>query len=259
MRHIVIPDTQVKPGVPTAHLGWIGQYIADKRPDKVIHLGDHWDMPSLSSYDKGKLDMEGRRYEDDVESGNVALRLLRAPSISLDQAQQTVWHLLVGNHEHRINRAVDDNPHLAGKLGLDDLDTDGWKVHPFLEVAKIDGVAYSHYFANPMSGRPYGGQCATRLKTIGCSFTMGHQQVLDYAMRSAAGGTEMHHGLIAGACYLHDEKYLGPQGNMQWRGIIVKNEVADGHYDIMLVSLDYLCRRYEGVTLKRFMRRRRAS
>ena len=62
--HIVIPDSQVRPGVPTAHLGWIGQYILDEfagHPNvKIIHLGDFADMASLSSYDKGKKRMEGK-------------------------------------------------------------------------------------------------------------------------------------------------------------------------------------------------------
>ena len=40
-RYVVIPDTQVKPGVPTDHLEWAGRYVAEKRPDVVVHLGDH--------------------------------------------------------------------------------------------------------------------------------------------------------------------------------------------------------------------------
>jgi hypothetical protein len=101
-----------------------------------------------------------------------------------------------------------------------------------------------------MSGRPLGGAAAGRLKQIGHTFTMGHQQTLDYAIRFVAGRS--HHGLIAGACYLHDEDYKGPQGNAHWRGLIVKHQVEDGSYDPMFVSLDYLCRRYEGVSLTKF-------
>ena len=47
--HVVIGDTQVKPDVPIGHLRWIGQYIVDqfhKQDVSIIHLGDHWDMPS---------------------------------------------------------------------------------------------------------------------------------------------------------------------------------------------------------------------
>jgi hypothetical protein len=61
VNHLIIPDTQVRPGVPTDHLKWIGQYAVEKRFDVLMHLGDHWDMSSLSSYDRGKGQMEGRR------------------------------------------------------------------------------------------------------------------------------------------------------------------------------------------------------
>ena len=60
MKKLIIPDTQVKPGVPTDHMEWIGKYILDQKPDCVIHLGDHYDMHSLSSYDQGKKAGEGR-------------------------------------------------------------------------------------------------------------------------------------------------------------------------------------------------------
>ena len=98
---------------------------------------------------------------------------------------------------------------------------------------------------------PYGGNVETRLKTVGHSFTMGHQQTLMYGLRFVAGQSQ--HGLVAGACYLHDEDYKGPQGNAHWRGIVIKHEVRDGSYDPMFVSLDYLCRRYEGATLEKFL------
>lgn len=259
-RHLVIPDTQVKKGVPTAHLEWIGAYAAEKRPDVIIHLGDHWDMPSLSSWDRGKAAAENRRYEKDIDAGNDAFELLDAP-IKAEQRARRSWRprkvFLIGNHENRIERAYEDEAWLDGAIGYDDLDTRDWEVHRFLKPVRIDGISYAHYFYNPMTGRAYGGQAHTRLKTIGQSFTMGHQQTLDYALRFVGGRS--HHGLIAGACYLHDEDYKGPQGNAHWRGVIVKNEVAGGSYDPMFLTLGYLCRRYEGVSLAQFMRGRKAA
>ena len=47
-RHLVIADTQCKPEVSLNYMGYIGEYIADKKPDAIIHIGDHWDFPSLS-------------------------------------------------------------------------------------------------------------------------------------------------------------------------------------------------------------------
>lgn len=259
--HLVIPDPQVAPDVPLDHMDWIGRYILDRKPDVIVHLGDHWNMGSLSSYDRGKIQMEGRRYRDDVVAGNKALTMLDRPTQKFNHGRlkRNQYHprkvLLRGNHEERIQRAVEDNPQLEGHIGYHDLDTRDWEVREFLEPVEIDGVLYSHYFYNPMSGRPYGGQSIdTRLKTVGHSFTMGHQQGLLYGLRSTVGG--MHHGLVAGSCYLHDEDYLGPQGNTPWRGIVVKHQVEDGSYDPMFVSLDFLCRKYEGMGVGEFLRQK---
>jgi hypothetical protein len=258
--HIVIPDTQVAPGVPTIHLAWAGQYIHDEyasRPDTdltLIHVGDHWTMDSLNSYDKrGSKRMEGRRYDQDVDAGNQGFNRLNAP-IWNDRIKRKI--LLRGNHEDRITRRANDDAVLDGTVSLDDLDSCGWETHDFLEVVTVDGVAYSHYFANPNTGRPYGGQSMdTRLKTVGYPFTAGHEQGLKVGIRSLTNGHRQR-ALIAGSFYLHDEDYLGPQGNSPWHGILVCHQVNDGNYDLMEVSMDYLCRRYEGIPLATFRKRR---
>ena len=254
--HLVIPDTQAKRGVPNDHLRWIGQYIVDQfsgDPLTVIHVGDHWDMPSLSSYDKGKKVMEGRRYKQDIEAGNRAFDLLNEPLHA--ETDRTGWMprrvFLLGNHENRINRAVECDATLDGLLSTDQLNAanHGWEVHEFLEPVTVDGVVYCHYFYNPMTGRPYSGENPQlRLKNLGHSFTMGHQQTLQYGIRYVNGRSQ--HALIAGAAYQHEEIYLGPQGNSHWRGIVVCHQVEEGSYDPMMVSLDYLCRKYEGHRLE---------
>ena len=52
--HAVIPDCQVKPGQDYSFLRWVGNYLAEKKPDVIVQIGDFADMPSLSSYDVGK-------------------------------------------------------------------------------------------------------------------------------------------------------------------------------------------------------------
>lgn len=241
--HLIIPDTQVKPGVPLEHLTWIGQYAADKSPDVIVCLGDFADMPSLSSYDRGKKQFEGRRYKADVEAAHQAMEMLMTPLVKVGYKGRLV--LTLGNHENRINRAVEDDSKLDGTISVANLGYEawGWEVIPFLKVVEIDGLNYSHYFYNPMSGRPYAGTCITKLKNIGMSFIMGHQQGIDIAMRELANGKKQH-GLVCGSCYQHDELYKGPQGNGHYQGIVVLNEVRDGGYDLMQVSLDFLRRKY---------------
>jgi hypothetical protein len=265
--HVMIPDTQVGPKTPIDHIYWIGQYLVDHFYGKRIRLiiiGDWWDMPSLSSYDKGTKDYEGRRIIADFIAGNDAMAVLMKPLIDSrmrDEKKGVVpwWPMSLeffdGNHEFRVERALQMSPELEGLIGLDFMDVEkyGFNRYPFLKVASLEGVAYSHYFSNPMTGRPYSGNnIETRLKTIGASFSQGHQQVHLTAIRYVLG--QQQRGLVSGSCYLHDEKYRGFQGNQShWRGIVVCNDVKDGGYELMEVSLDFLCKKYEGVSLKKFM------
>lgn len=251
---LVIPDTQVKPGVPVDHLEWIGRYMVDKyygRSDFIcVQLGDFWDMPSLSSYDRGKKAMEGRRVIQDIEAGNYGLEVLDQALTERNaiakRQHKWQWHpkryLLRGNHEDRLQRAIDSDAQLDGLLSFDSLLSPGWEVVPYLEILHIDGVAFSHYFYNPSTGRPYGGSIENRMRQIGVSFVQGHQQVLLHGTRYTAAGPQ--HGIVAGAAYAHEESYLGPQGNSHWRGIVVLNQVHNGDFDPMFVSLDYLARKY---------------
>ena len=279
--HVFIPDTQVcrESGgnpVPTEHLGWIGQYIVDKyvmRPNvTLIQIGDHWHMPSLSSYDKGKRTMEGKRYLDDIEVGNAAFDKLCYSYEEYNRTHRAKWspnlHYFFGNHEYRIERATLDNAQLDGTIGYHQLNAGltpiedqqdrqvehhGWTTHPFLEPVILDGIAYSHYFNNPANGRPVGGMIETRIKTIGQSFVQGHQQGLRSGILETFSGRKR--GVVAGSCYLHNEEYRGPQATNEWRGILVLYNVHDGDFDLKEVSLASLCRRYEGIDLNKWLRR----
>lgn len=262
--HAVVPDTQIRKGVPTDHLAWISAELVETKPDVIVVMGDWFDMPSLSSHDSpGSLTMEGARYEDDIKAGNDALDAFMAPihaeRARLIRNKEKQWkpelHFLLGNHEQRIERAINNNPKLAGTIGYHHLRIaqHGFTVHNFLNVVEIDGIWYSHYFYRPLSGRPYSGSLDTRLKNVGRSFTQGHEQVLDGAMRHLANG-DVQRGLVAGACYLHDESYKGPQGNQHWRGILMKYGVRNGRYSLREWSLDDLCHKYEGVYLDEYLR-----
>lgn len=239
--HMVIPDTQVKPGVNTDHLEWAGNYAAEKQPDVIVMIGDWWDMPSLSSYDKGKLAFEGRRYLDDIKAGRRAMeRFLEA--LRRDPAYKPRLVFTLGNHEHRIIRYVDNNPEFSGKFSFDDLGLHdyGWEVHDFLKPVLIDGIEYCHYFTSGVMGRPV-SSAATLLRERQRSCTQGHVQHTDIAIHKKTQQI----ALFSGTFYSHDEAYLGYQGNVQRRQIVIKNEVdGEGHYDPLFVSLRFLEKAY---------------
>jgi hypothetical protein len=241
-KHLVIPDTQVKEGVPLEHLTWVGKYIADKKPDVVVMIGDFADMESLCSYEVGKKSFEGRRYKKDLQVVYKAMGLLMSPLKKLKKKPRLV--LTLGNHEDRITRAIEADPKLDGVLSLDDLKYKswGWEVYPYLKPVVIDGVIYSHYFPSGQLGRP----CTSARAMINkhhMSCIAGHQQGRDIAYGKRADGKSIT-GIIAGSFYQHDESYLNPFTNNVWKGIYVLHEVKDGEFDEMAVSLKFLKRKY---------------
>jgi Calcineurin-like phosphoesterase len=249
----VIPDVQAKPGNDFRFLTAIGNYIVDKKPDVVVCLGDFADMPSLSSYDVGKKAFEGRRYKTDVETVHTAMETLLAPLERFNERAR-VQHrerynprrvLTLGNHENRIERAVENDAKLEGVLSTEDLKYReyGWEVYPFLDVIVINNIAFSHYFTTGVMGRPCtSAQMMLTKKHMSC--IAGHQQGLQFATSYRADGHRIT-SIIAGSCYEHNEDYMGPQGNHHFRGIVMLNDVTtDGEFDLMPVSLAYLNKKY---------------
>ena len=152
-------------------------------------------------------------------------------------------HLTLGNHCHRIDRAINADPKLEGLISIKDLNYEeyGWRVHPFLDVVVIDGIAYSHYFVSGLMGRPATSANAQLNKTH-MSCISGHQQGLQIATGKTGDG-KLIHSIIAGSCYEHNEDYLGRQGNNHWRGALMLNDVNNGDFDIMPLRLNYLVNR----------------
>lgn len=253
MKILIIPDTQVKPGVDIRHLTACGNYIVEKKPDVIVHIGDHYDMESLSSYSSNK-DMEGRRILADLKAGKDAMQALLDP-IHVYNEQKRKWkektyrpqmHFCLGNHEARLERYIDNNPSLQGVMSYPEafeLEEYGFTVHDFKKPVIIGGIAFAHYFYNPMSGRPYGGKCHAKLNNIKTSFVMGHQQGFDVATTTGNDG-KRYWGIVAGSFYTHEEGYIGPQANDHWRGLVMLHDVNDGDCEIMTVGMKHLLDKY---------------
>ena len=252
MKILVIPDTQVKPGVPIAHMKWAAKAVKDYlgKGDYVVHMGDHWDFPSLNYY-SSRLQLESARVLEDIQAGNKAMDLFWNTLKRMKNKPE--FHLHGGNHEARLARLINDHPVLDGVLSEEALNREGWIFHPFKEVNEIGGVYFTHYFYAPYTGRAYGGTAHNILRNVGLSFVQGHRQGKDVAARSLPNG-QVQRALICGSCYLHREDYLGPQAKESWQGVVVLNDVLDGDYDMMELSLKYLCRRYEKMELEDFIK-----
>lgn len=244
MKIAFIPDVQVRTGINIDHLTWCGRYLADKQPDVIVQAGDFADMPSLSEYDKGKKSYEGRRYRKDIDSVRTGMDRLLAP-IQAKRRYKPRLILTLGNHENRIERAVDQDAKLEGTIGITDLGYQdaGWKVVPYLKVATINGVHFSHFFPSGIMGRP----CISARKIIStyhASCVAGHQQGLDVAGPVFRADGSRITAIIAGSFYSHHETYLTPLADNHWRGIVMLHEVHNGNFDPMFVSMLFLKKRF---------------
>lgn len=258
LKVLIIPDQHAHPQFDNKRFTALGEMILDLRPDEIWNLGDMADLPSLSSYDKGKRSFEGRRYKADVDAVIDAQQKLFAPIEAYNKSQRKnrkatynpftvhTW----GNHEDRINRVTNLNPELHGTVSVDDLQyAKFWSmVVPFKERAVRHGFAISHYLPAGIMGSPIGGIHAAHNLLIknGMSCVVGHSHLYDSKIMTRADGSKML-GLAAG-CYVHPDMVEGwnkDTAHMWQNGITVLEDVNDGFAEVMsFYSQKYIMERY---------------
>lgn len=258
--HLIIPDSHAKPDVPNKRFTLLGKFILDLKPDVIVNIGDMADMPSLCSYDKGKKSFEGRRYKKDIEAVRDALYQLHSPTIDYNRKQRVAKQkqylprlvITLGNHEHRVQRVVDNHAELDGTISLEDFGFEnyGYEVYPFMSPVSIDNILYSHYFVTGIMGKPISGlhPAYSMLQKKYQSCTQGHSHLLDYKVMTAGDGKKLQ-GLSVG-CFLETdqfEAYAGEEANeMWWRGIVIKHITKDG-YDPEFISIERLEKMYGSI------------
>lgn len=253
--HLVIPDSHSQSGVNNDRFTWLGEWIVKNKPDVIINIGDMADMKSLSMYDVGKLTAEGRRYCDDIAAFHDAMGKLLAPMQEYNHKRRKQkkggYHprmvFCLGNHEHRITRAYNEDPKYFGTISIEDLRLKqyGWEVADFAKPIIIDDIAYSHYFPSGVMMRPVGGLNHARrlLSTQFMSATAGHSHLRDFAEQVNSGGRRFC-GMVVGCYFEHEEEWAGGANEMYWRGIVYKKNVSEGSYDPEFISIDELRRDY---------------
>lgn len=244
--HLVFGDAHAHPGYDNKRADILGKLIHDVRPDVVIDIGDTADLHSLNSYDRGVKAFVGRNYADDINAHN--------------DFQERLWHQyrkskrklprrirLIGNHEHRINRALNLQPELIGTMGLNDLQLDRYYdtvVHyeggtPGTYI--VDGIVYSHYFVSGVMGRPISGEhtAYSLIQKNHISSTQGHSHVFDYATRQSETGQSIQ-GLVTGCFQDYNTPWAGQSNRLWYRGCFIKHHVDNGRYDLEAVSMTRL-------------------
>lgn len=248
--HLVVPDPHAHYLHNNGRADLLANLIIDERPDVVICLGDGADMPSLSGYDKGKKTFQGRTYQKDIEAWlDFQHRMWDPVKKRKKKLPETIY--LIGNHEERIDRAIQLSPELEGAIGYSDLDLDSYwnTVVPYdgrtPGVISIDGIHYAHYFVSGVMGKPISGErpAYSLISKQYKSCTQGHTHLLDYSQRTTVDGNKVA-GLVGGIFTDFHMDWAGTTQNLWWSGVVIKRNVRDGFYDPQFVSLETLKKEY---------------
>ena len=249
MKLLIIPDPHANPDYDNDRFKALGKFIMHEKPEVIVCLGDMADLPSLSSYDRGTKGFEGRRYRKDVEATHEAQVLLFWPMAKYNERQRKNGkkqyrpdlYMCLGNHDDRINRAVNSQAELEGTIGIEDLHYEdfgpgmGWKVIPFKECLTIQGITFSHYFTTGVSGRPISSVHLghTLISKLHCSAVQGHSHLYNHAEHTRPDGQKIF-GVSAG-CYSHpdySESWCKDTEHQWWRGVVILDGLdGEGYYD----------------------------
>lgn len=249
--HLVIPDSHAHPDFNNDRFTWLGKLAVDLQPDVIVNLGDQADMASLCSYDKGMLSSEGRRYEKDIEANKDANAKLFGEIDKYNKWRRVKYkpetYFCLGNHEERIDRAVQQNPELEGKLKMSDLGNEDYYdvVAPFLDPIEVDGVYYAHYFTSGVMNRPIAGehpayQCIAK-KHVSC--VSGHSHLRDFAERTTADGRRLM-SLVGGVYQDYHADYAGEANKMWWSGVLILRNVENGQFNHEWLSIETIKEKY---------------
>lgn len=254
MNILVIPDSHARPNIDNRRFTWLGKFIVDRKPDVIVNIGDWFDMPSLSSYDKGKKCFEGRTYLADIDAGNDAIRRVEKEIYKLNKSLAKNKRKLykprkittLGNHDGaRLYKAVDMQRELDGVISVDHFafKDNRWEVYNFLDIVNVEGVNFSHYFTTGVMGKPVSGEnpALKLIRTQMSSCVMGHTHIRDFAERTNTNGDRIC-GLIVGSYLDPDqyEEYAKNANDIWWRGLVMLNHVQNGSFDPEFINITKL-------------------
>lgn len=250
---LTIPDTHTEPGQSLWRFSAAGEVLVERRPDYLLIMGDFLSMGSLSHWDSKKpLLMEGRRYKEEINTGNRALDALLAPLQDLQTWQRRNRKKIydpkkaffLGNHEDWADRWILQNPIMEGYLDVTKdlfLEERGFTVVPYTEEIVLEGVHFMHAPINGNGKALSGENAVKRAATLTSeSLVFAHLHRAESVNCTRIGNGDIFHVLSIGCFFEHDPVYEKGVLDKKWRGLHMLNIFKPGRFDKEEISLDRL-------------------
>jgi len=246
MKIVAVGDTHAHPGYDNKRFDVIGEFAAEElcgvEDGVFLQSGDWSDCVGFNTHGS-KIEMEGTRWLDDIDCTQDSLDRFMVP---FHRRKRKLPRRIItkGNHEHRADRYVSENPHLKGVVGSHQLGYEkfGFEVVPFNRGIEVGGVNFIHHLLG-QSPRPVRvNSPSSGFIKRGRSWVVGHTHVAGHYQHSFED--RRIHGIDLG-CAIH--KDMGHQENwscqtahMYDRCIWVFDNVENGDFDVKCVRLETL-------------------
>lgn len=256
---LLVPDAHVSPDQDLSRFARAGQLIIERKPTRIILMGDFLTLESLSNWDLNRAGvMEGRRYQGDIAAGNMALDFMLTPLRLLQERQRRLKEkvyrprivYLYGNHEDRLLRYLDTRAELKEHLNLEEdlnlMDHGITDIIPYRQGIEFDGVNFTHAPMNAanqaVSGR-YAIHRAAEMTAQSLVFAHTHRREnVNFYRHGADNITQV---LMCGAFFEHTDAYAYGGLNSYWRGLCILTHWSKGRFDVEDISLERLRSLYE--------------
>jgi hypothetical protein len=243
---VVIGDTHARVGYDNKRFDAIGEFAAEELQGHengvLLQTGDFSDVVGFNAHGK-KIEMEGRRWKEDQEATQDALDRLMQPFYR--RKRKLPYRVVTGgNHEHRVQRFINDNPHLEGAIGIEQLGFSkfGFDYFPYGKMVNIGGVNFVHNLSSQNGYAAAVDSTTNGVKALGTSVVVGHSHSARYVPVYFRDKTL--HGIDAG-CAIHaqmgyDEGWSHGTAHKYRRCVWVLDNVLNGDFSFRQVRLEDL-------------------
>lgn len=234
----------------------LSSLIVDQEPDHIVIIGDFLTLNCLSFWDKDKRQkMEGRRYNKEIENGNIALGLMQnGYLLENDKRRENKKKLycptiayLEGNHEERLRRYLAKDPTFEGIVSVPKnlkLDKRGINWVPYREWHYINDIGFTHIPHGKVKEISGVDICRKAANVTIKSCVFGHTHELHTSCFHVEGMSHLQQVLNCGCFIGKKEEYVHGRVTNYWRGVLMLHNWKPGRFDIDTYSLGLLERMY---------------
>ena len=229
---ILLPDCQI-PYHDEKAMACVTKYVADKKPNILVQVGDFLDCKGLGKWVKGSPgQVEGRRLATECLVGRQYFETWRESCPDADM------FFLTGNHCDRINKLLDELPYMDGMirtieegLGLDELNITCVKCYPDGEALHIGKLLVTH-------GNYHGLNAARKhADEFGMSVAHGHNHQISIQTKNHYYPDHVRAGFSLGTLSERRMDFVRGRPTPHQHGFGVGHLFPDGRFWLTLVTI----------------------